>query len=66
MDELNESIQFAPVNCVGRCAQWNDRQREKQQQAERMQQQLQEEKQRLEEMQESARKLGYGSSVYDP
>ena len=67
MDQMNESIRFAPVaNCVGRCVQWNERQREKQQQAERMQAQLQEEKKRLEEMQDSARKQGYGNSVYDP
>jgi hypothetical protein len=66
MDQTNESIKFAPANCVGRCVQWNERQRQKQQQAERMQEQLQEEKKHLEEMQESARKQGYGSSVYDP
>jgi predicted ribosome quality control (RQC) complex YloA/Tae2 family protein len=45
---------------------WNERQREKQQRVERMQAQLQEQKRRLEEMQDSARKQGYGSSVYDP
>lgn len=66
MDQLNESVKFAPANCVGRCAQWNERQREKQQQSERMQEQLQEEKKRLDEMQESARRQGYGNSVYDP
>jgi hypothetical protein len=31
-----------------------------------MQQQLEEQKRRLDDMQESARKQGYGSSVYDP
>jgi len=31
-----------------------------------MQSQLSEQKKRLDEMQESARKQGYGSSVYDP
>jgi hypothetical protein len=67
LDQISESIRFAPVaNCVGRCVQWNERQREKQHQADRMQTQLQEEKKRLEEMQESARKQGFGSSVYDP
>jgi hypothetical protein len=64
--QLNESIRFAPANCVGRCVEWNERQREKQQQAERMQTQLDAQKKHLEEMQESARKQGYGSSVYDP
>jgi hypothetical protein len=45
---------------------WNERQREKQQRAERMQAQLEDQKKRLDDMQESARKQGYGSSVYDP
>jgi hypothetical protein len=66
VDELNESIRFAPANCVENCVGWNERQREKQQRAERMQSQLEEEKRRLEDMQDSARKQGFGSSVYDP
>jgi hypothetical protein len=66
VDEINESIRFAPPNCVANCVGWNERQREKQQRVERMQAQLLEQKNRLEEMQESARKQGYGSSVYDP
>ena len=66
IDELNESIRFAPANCVANCVGWNERQREKQQRVERMQAQLEDQKRRLEDMQESARKQGYGSSVYDP
>jgi len=66
VDELNESVRFAPANCVENCVGWNERQREKQQRAERMQAQLEEEKRRLEDMQDSARKQGYGSSIYDP
>jgi hypothetical protein len=66
MDQLNQSIQFAPANCVENCVAWNERQREKQQQVERMQAQLEEQKKHLDEMQESARQQGYGSSVYDP
>lgn len=66
VDEINESIRFAPANCRANCVEWNERQREKQQRVERMQAQLEEEKKRLEEMQESARKQGYGSSVYEP
>lgn len=66
MDELSESIRFAPANCVANCVGWNERQREKQQRVERMQAQLEEQKRRLDDMQESARKQGYGSSVYDP
>jgi hypothetical protein len=66
VDDLNESIRFAPANCVENCVGWNERQREKQQQVERMQGQLEEQKRRLDDMQDSARKQGYGSSVYDP
>ena len=66
VDEIAESIRFAPANCVEGCVGWNERQREKQQRVERMQQQLEEQKRRLDDMQESARKQGYGSSVYDP
>jgi hypothetical protein len=65
-DELNQSIRFAPANCVENCVSWNEHQKEKQEQVERMQAQLEEEKKRLEEMQDSARKQGFGSSVYDP
>jgi hypothetical protein len=66
VDELNESIRFAPANCAEGCVGWNERQREKQQRVERMQQQLEEQKQRLDDMQSAARRQGYGSSVYDP
>jgi hypothetical protein len=66
VDELNESIRFAPANCAANCVGWNERQREKQERAERMQAQLEEEKRRLEDLQDSARKQGFGSSVYDP
>lgn len=66
VDQINESIRFAPANCAANCVGWNERQREKQQQVERMQSQLQEQKRRLDDMQDSARKQGYGSSVYDP
>lgn len=66
IDEINESIHFAPGNCVENCAQWNERQQGKQRQVEGMQAQLEEQKKRLEAMQDSARKQGYGSAVYDP
>jgi hypothetical protein len=66
IDKLNDSIHFAPANCVANCVQWNERQREKQQEVERLQAQLDDQKKRLEDMQESARQQGYGSSVYDP
>jgi hypothetical protein len=66
IEKLNASIQFAPGNCVAGCVQWNERQKQKQQEVERARTQLESQKKRLESMQESARKQGYGSSVYDP
>jgi flagellar motility protein MotE (MotC chaperone) len=66
IDEISESIKFTPANCVSGCEQWNERQKGKQQQVEQMQTQLDELKKHLEEMQESARKQGLGSSVYEP
>jgi hypothetical protein len=66
IDHLNESIHFAPGNCVRGCEQWNERQQQKQQQVEQLQAQLAEQKKQLEDLQESARKQGFGSSVYDP
>ncbi len=66
VDALSESIRFAPGNCVAHCVEWNEHQKEKQQQVERMQAQLEDQKKQLEEMQDSARKQGYGSAVYDP
>jgi uncharacterized coiled-coil protein SlyX len=66
IDALNESIRFAPANCVEGCEQWNLRQKQKQEQVERMQAQLEELKKHLDETQESARKQGLGSSVYEP
>lgn len=66
IDKINQSIQFAPANCVANCVQWNEHQLQKQRQAEGMQAQLEEMRKHLEEMQDSARKQGYGSAVYDP
>jgi predicted RNase H-like nuclease (RuvC/YqgF family) len=66
IDEVNESIQFAPPNCVTNCAQWNQQQKEKQQQVERARTQLEDLKKHLAEIQESARKQGLGSAIYEP
>ena len=66
IDKLNDSIQFAPGNCVSGCVQWNEHQKQKQQEVERMGAQLEIQKKQLQEMQESARQQGYGSSVCDP
>ena len=66
IDQLNSSIHFASGTCVANCVQWNERQVKKQDDVQRMQQQLDQQKKQLENMQESARKAGLGSSVYEP
>lgn len=64
--ELNDSIHFTGNGCVENCAQWNEEQQQKQRQVEDMRSVLENAKQALEQMQDYARKMGYGSSVYDP
>jgi multidrug resistance efflux pump len=64
--ELNDSIHFAGANCVANCAVWNDSQLQKQRQVEDMRSELENAKQALEQMQDYARKMGFGGSVYDP
>ena len=66
LNQLKDSIHFAPGNCVYNCVQWNEAQKQKQDRAERMEQALDEYKRQLEQMQETARQQGYGSSVYEP
>jgi len=66
IEKVNDSIRYAGANCVSGCAQWNERQKQKQDEVEAMKSQLEQMQQSLEEMQEKARKQGYGSSVYDP
>jgi len=64
--QLEQSVHYAGGNCFSNCVQWNERQKQKQDQAEMMKQQLAEQQKRLEDMQEMARRQGFGSSVYDP
>jgi hypothetical protein len=66
INELNDSIHFAGANCVANCVAWNENQQAKQRQVEDMRSQLENAKQTLEQMQDYARKAGFGSSVYDP
>jgi predicted RNase H-like nuclease (RuvC/YqgF family) len=66
IDRLNSSIHFAPGNCVRNCVQYNEHQVDKQEEVQRMQSELQEQKKKLEDMQEAARKEGFGNSVYEP
>ena len=64
--EISDSIHYAGGNCVANCVEWNERQQQKQSQVDSMKAQLEEQQHRLEEMQDSARKQGFGSSVYEP
>jgi len=66
MNEINSSIRFSSFDCGANCVVRNEHQRSKEAHVEQMQVQLQQQKRTLEEMQETARKQGYGSSVYDP
>lgn len=66
MKALSDSIHFAGANCVANCAEWNQKQQERQQQVESMKGQLQELQKQLENMQDSARKEGFGGTVSDP
>jgi len=62
IDRLSQSVYFHSETQV----RWNERQRQKQQQIERMQTQLEDQKKVLGQMQEEARSQGYGNAVYDP
>lgn len=66
IDSIGGSIHYAGGNCVANCVQWNEHQKDKQDEVERMKAQLDEQEKHLEEMQDTARKQGFGSSVYDP
>lgn len=66
IDSIGSSIHYAGGNCVANCVQWNEHQKDKQDEVERMKAQLEEQQKHLEEMQDTARKQGFGSSVYDP
>ena len=63
---VGESIHFAGGNCVANCAEWNEHQQQKQQEVETMKAQLEEQKKALEDMQDQARKAGFGSIVPEP
>ena len=65
IDRLSNSIHFAGGN-YDKHVLWNERQREKQRQLENMKSQLDQLQKRLEDLQEAARRQGYGSSVWDP
>jgi predicted RNase H-like nuclease (RuvC/YqgF family) len=66
IDKINSSIHFVEANRYYNGVQYNERQAQKQDEVQRLQKQLDEQKKNLEDMQESARKAGLGSSVYEP
>jgi predicted RNase H-like nuclease (RuvC/YqgF family) len=66
MDKLNDSIHFVEANAYRNGVEYNKRQAQKQQEVERLKGQYEEQKRDLEQMQESARKAGFGSAVWDP
>jgi predicted RNase H-like nuclease (RuvC/YqgF family) len=66
IDKLNDSIHFVEANAYRNGVEYNKRQAQKQQEVERLKAQYEEQKRDLEQMQESARKAGFGSAVWDP
>jgi hypothetical protein len=66
IDRLSSSIHFVESNGYSNGVQYNQKQIQKQDAVRRMQKQLDEQRRQLREMQESARRAGLGSSVYDP
>lgn len=66
IDKLQGSIHFVEANAYRNGVEYNKSQAQKQQEVQRLQGQLDEQKKNLEQMQETARKAGFGSSVWDP
>jgi uncharacterized coiled-coil protein SlyX len=66
MERLNSSIHFVEANRYYNGVRYNERQELKQEQVQRMQDQLDQQKKRLDDMQEGARKDGFGNAVYEP
>ncbi|HMK20883.1 MAG TPA: hypothetical protein VK466_01030 [Terriglobales bacterium] len=66
IDKLNSSIHFVEANAYHNGAEYNKYQARKQQEVERLQGQISQQQRDLEQMQETARKAGYGSAVWDP
>lgn len=66
IDKLNASIHFVEANAYRNGVEYNKIQAQKQQEVERLQGQLSEQQRSLEHMQETARRAGYGSAVWDP
>lgn len=66
ISSVSDSIHYVGGECVANCAQWNERQQQKQQEVERLKSQLDDAQHRLDELQDAAHKQGFGSSISDP
>jgi hypothetical protein len=66
VDQFRASIHFVEANRYVNGGQYNERQRRRQIQLDQMEKQLEQQKKRLSDMQEAARRAGFGNSVYDP
>jgi hypothetical protein len=66
IDKLNASIRFVSASAYTNGVEYNKMQARRQQEAQRLQDELDEQKKNLEQMQETARRAGYGSAVWDP
>lgn len=66
IDKLQDSIHFVEANAYRNGVEYNKVQAQKEQEVQRLQGQLEEQKKNLEQMEETARKAGFGSAVWDP
>lgn len=66
IEKLSASIHYVEANRYSNGVQYNELQQRKQQEVQRMQAQLSQEQAKLGDMQEAARRAGFGSVVYDP
>jgi predicted RNase H-like nuclease (RuvC/YqgF family) len=66
IDKVNSSVRFTQTAHSWNAVRHNERQEQKLDEVQQMQNQLAEEQKKLEQLQESARREGFGSSVYDP
>lgn len=66
IDKVQDSIHFVEANAYRNGVEYNKLQAQKQQEVQRLQSQLEEQKKNLEQMQETARKAGFGSAIWDP
>jgi predicted RNase H-like nuclease (RuvC/YqgF family) len=66
IDRVNSSVRFTQTTRTWNAVRHNERQEQKLDDVQQMQNQLAEAQKRLEQLQESVRQEGFGSSVYDP